>query len=71
LFDLNKFSFAILLTGIVLISFIFGAIFSLLFESPFLVFVTYFKHIINEKNDIISDSKEMENFGETLKKIED
>ncbi len=67
LFDLNKFSFAILSTGIVLISFTIGAIFSLLFESPFLVFLTYLKRIINEKNYVISDSKEMEIFVENAK----
>jgi hypothetical protein len=67
LFDLNIFSFAILLTGIVLISFTIGAIFSLLFESPFLVFLTYLKRIINEKNYVISASKEMENFVENAK----
>jgi len=68
LFDSNKFSVLIILTGIILISFITGAIFSLLFESPFLVFQTYLKHIlINEKNYIKSDLKEMQNLGKNFR----
>jgi peptidoglycan/LPS O-acetylase OafA/YrhL len=67
-FDWSKFTVLILLTGIVLIGWLTWAIFSLLFEWPLLVFQTYLKHImINEKNYIKSDLKEMENLGKNIK----
>ncbi len=56
LVDMNNFNILSLFSGIIFMSYILGAMFSLLFESPFLVLQKYLMHWIlsNDKHKIYS-----------------
>ncbi len=66
LIDMNNFTIVSLISGVILMSYITGGLFSLVFESPYFVFFKYFKKAFlvkdNNNNTLITsiNSSEMQ-----------
>jgi hypothetical protein len=69
--DINNISILSVILGVLLMSYIIGAIFSLLFESPFLKLQKYLKilYIINEREGIRNNFNVNESDGNEMKNL--